>query len=78
MGFAVPIVSWFRGPLRERVRAAVLGAGLAETGWFDRAALERMVSQHESGLRDHSAALWSLLMFEACQRRLASGRKIAA
>jgi asparagine synthase (glutamine-hydrolysing) len=78
MGFAVPLASWLRGPLRERVRASLLGPGLAETGWFDRAALERMVSQHESGMRDHSAALWSLMMFEACQRRLVSGRKLAA
>jgi asparagine synthase (glutamine-hydrolysing) len=78
MGFAVPIASWFRGPLRERVRAAVLGKGLLETGWFNPAALERMVSQHESGLRDHSAALWSLMMLEASHRRLVSGRKLAA
>jgi asparagine synthase (glutamine-hydrolysing) len=25
MGFAVPLARWFRGPLRERVRQAVLG-----------------------------------------------------
>ncbi len=72
MGFAVPIRSWFRGPLRERVRAAVLGPDIAETGWFERPALERMVSQHESGMRDHSAALWSLLIFDGFLRRQAS------
>ena len=36
MGFAVPLARWFRGPLRQRVRDAVLGERLAETGWFDR------------------------------------------
>jgi hypothetical protein len=35
MGFAVPLAQWFRGPLREPVRRAVLGPVLAETGWFD-------------------------------------------
>ncbi len=35
MGFAVPLAQWFRGPLREPVRKAVLGPVLAETGWFN-------------------------------------------
>jgi hypothetical protein len=26
MGFAVPLARWFRGPLKQRVRDAVLGA----------------------------------------------------
>ncbi len=72
MGFAVPLASWFRGPLRERVRDALLGATLADTGIFDQNFLRQLVDQHQSGARDHSAALWSLLMFEAYQRK-ASG-----
>jgi len=32
---------WFRGPLREPVRKAVLGPVLAETGWFNEAYLRR-------------------------------------
>jgi asparagine synthase (glutamine-hydrolysing) len=65
MGFAVPLASWFRGPLRERVRTAVLGQRLADTALFDSGALRRLVEQHQSGVRDHSAPLWSLLMFDA-------------
>lgn len=72
MGFAVPLAGWFRGPLRERVRDALLGDTLAETGIFDQDFLRQLVDQHQSGVRDHSAALWSLLMFEAYQRK-ASG-----
>jgi asparagine synthase (glutamine-hydrolysing) len=72
MGFAVPLAGWFRGPLRERVRDALLGDTLAETGIFDQDFLRQLVDQHQSGARDHSAALWSLLMFEAYQRK-ASG-----
>ena len=68
MGFAVPLASWFRGPLRERLRSAVLNSALAETGFFDTAYLERLLTEHQSGLRDHSAPLWSLLMFEAFLR----------
>ncbi len=70
MGFSVPLASWFRGPLRERVRDAVLGPTLANTGFFDRRFLEQLVSQHHSGRRDNSASLWALLMFESFLRQV--------
>jgi asparagine synthase (glutamine-hydrolysing) len=68
MGFAVPLARWFRGPLRERVRDALTGESLLGTGFFDRRYLLDLVGQHESGQRDHSAPLWTLLMFEAFLR----------
>ena len=68
MGFAVPLASWFRGPLRERVRAALLGASLGDTGFFNRTYLEHLITQHQSGARDHSAPIWALLMFESFLR----------
>ncbi len=64
MGFAVPLASWFRGPLRDKLRDAVLGDTLADTGIFDQRTLKALVERHQSGARDHSAILWSLLMFE--------------
>jgi asparagine synthase (glutamine-hydrolysing) len=70
MGFSVPLASWFRGPLRQRVRDAVLGETLASTGIFDMAFLREMVDQHQSGLRDYSASLWTILMFEAFLRKV--------
>ncbi len=70
MGFGVPISKWFRGPLRERVRDAVTGGVLADTGYFDPVFLKRLVDEHQSGIREHSAALWSLLMFESFLRNL--------
>lgn len=68
MGFAVPLSSWFRGPLKHRVEQSLLGDTLRQTGWFDEAYLRQMVSQHQAGLRDYSAPIWSLLMFEAFLR----------
>ena len=70
MGFAVPLGRWFRGPLRARVRAALLGDRLVGTGFFDQRYLRRLVEQHESGLRDQSSALWTLLMFDAFLRNV--------
>jgi asparagine synthase (glutamine-hydrolysing) len=54
--------------LRERVRGALLGERLAATGWFERRSLTRILDEHQSEARDHSPALWSLLMFEAFLR----------
>ena len=65
MGFAVPLARWFRGPLRERVRASLLGSRLADTGYFNLSYLEHLVARHDSGARDYSAPIWTLLMFEA-------------
>ncbi|MBN8500203.1 MAG: hypothetical protein J0M19_03515, partial [Sphingomonadales bacterium] len=68
--FAVPLARWFRGPLRERVREAVLGPRLAATGWFDQACLRHLVDSHQSGASDYSSLLWALLMFEAFLRNV--------
>ncbi|TMW77995.1 amidotransferase 1, exosortase A system-associated [Thauera sp. UPWRP] len=68
MGFAVPLARWFRGPLKQRVRDAVLGETLAATGIFNRDYLQHLVDAHQSGARDYSAPLWTLLMFEAFVR----------
>src|SRR5690606_17404954 len=68
MGFAVPLAGWFRGPLRARVRDALLGPTLAQTGYFDRRYLQHLAEQHEKGLRDYSAPIWSLLMFDSFLR----------
>ena len=71
MGFAVPVARWFRGPLRGRVRDSLLGSALADTGYFNARYLEQLVEQHDTGMRDHSAPIWALLMFEAFLRNSA-------
>jgi len=68
MGFSIPLASWFRGPLKEKVRSAVLGPVLAQTGYFNADYLHELVDQHQSGLRDYSTPLWTLLMFESFLR----------
>lgn len=68
MGFAVPLARWFRGPLRQRMRSALLEGPMLDTGWFNAAVVRRLVEQHESGRNDHSTPLWTLLMFDAFLR----------
>jgi asparagine synthase (glutamine-hydrolysing) len=78
MGFAVPLARWFRGPLKERVRAAVLGPRLLSTGWFERKYLQHMVEAHQAGTRDYSSPLWTLLMFEAFLRNVVDAGTLPA
>lgn len=73
MGFAVPLASWFRGPLAQRLAAALLGPTLQETGLFNMACIRRLLSEHQSKRVDHSATLWSLLMFESFVRQIQQG-----
>jgi asparagine synthase (glutamine-hydrolysing) len=70
MGFSVPLARWFRGPLKQRVRDAVLGERLKSTGWFNQAYLQHLVDAHQSGARDYGAPLWTLLMFDAFLRQV--------
>lgn len=70
MGFGVPIKDWFRGPLKQRVQEALLEKGLPDTGFFNRKYLQQMVKQHQSGQRDYTAPIWSLLMFESFLRQV--------
>ncbi len=72
MGFAVPLVDWFRGPLRSEVQRVLEGEALAHTGLFDPRALSRIAGEHLSGQRDRSALIWSLLMFERFAATLSS------
>jgi asparagine synthase (glutamine-hydrolysing) len=38
------------------------------SGYFDERFLTRLVDDHQSGVKDHSASLWSLLMFDGFLR----------
>jgi len=69
MGFAVPLAHWFRGPLRQRVRDALLGDIIADSGLFNMDFVAHMVDQHQSGRRDFSTPMWTLLMYESFARQ---------
>jgi len=74
MGFRVPLSSWFRGPLRDRVREALLGERMLQTGLFNAQCLRMIAEHHEKGLRDHSAVIWELVMFDGFLKAMESGR----
>ena len=57
----MPLAAWLRGhwsaPLRERLLDGELMCG----NWFDRKATEELIALHQSGKRDFSYLLWSML-----------------
>jgi len=63
-GFGVPLARWFRGDLRE-LAADVLAT---DRGWFERAAVERLLADHAAGRADNGHRLWTLVMLELWQR----------
>jgi asparagine synthase (glutamine-hydrolysing) len=72
-GFGVPIGTWFRGPLRDFVVDTLQSPRARQRGYFQRAFVDRVVSEHQSGRRDHTLRLWQLLMFELWHRRYLDG-----
>ena len=61
-GFGVPVAAWFRTVWRDRLREALLDNLPKRWDMFDRAALERLIDAHQTGGKDRSYLLFSLLM----------------
>jgi asparagine synthase (glutamine-hydrolysing) len=64
MGFGVPVGQWFRGPLRDFLRDALLSKPALDRGYFHAAEVRRLVDSHLAGRADFSFQLWNLLMLE--------------
>lgn len=64
MGFGVPLDHWFRGPLRSMLTDTLLSQRSLGRGYFEPAAVRRMVEEHTTSKWDHSSRLWLLLVFE--------------
>ena len=70
MGFVTPVSAWFRDRLADDAAALARSKTLAETGWFDLAALGRLAEDHRTGRADHGRTLWQFLMLERSWKRL--------
>jgi asparagine synthase (glutamine-hydrolysing) len=65
VGFAIPVGQWLKGPLRDWAEELLAPQRLGEEGWFDADKVQRRWQDHLSGRRESTAALWSVLMFQA-------------
>jgi asparagine synthase (glutamine-hydrolysing) len=73
MGFPVPLARWFRTSFRPVIDDYVLGERAASRGLFEPGFVRRVVAEHQSGARNHSERLWSLVNFEMWMRRFIDG-----
>jgi asparagine synthase (glutamine-hydrolysing) len=64
-GFGVPLAEWFRKDLKEMAASVLLRDD--SDGVLNSANISDLWSKHQSGLRDHSTPLWTLLMFRLWQ-----------
>lgn len=69
MGFGVPIGEWFRGELRDRLRAALLSGESICREIFRPEWLNMLLEEHLSARKNHEHALWLLLMLDSWQKR---------
>ena len=61
-GFGVPVAAWFRTVWRDCLREVLLDELPKHWEMFDRAAVERLIAEHQNGGKDRSYLLFSLLM----------------
>jgi len=63
-GFALPIASWLRGPLREWAEALLDETRLHSEGYFNPQPVRAAWEEHLNG-KNRQHQLWSILMFQA-------------
>ncbi len=68
-GFGVPIQEWINQQLRDRLRDTLREPRTRQRGYVEPAYLDVLLDEHERGRRDHSMALWALLMLELWHRQ---------
>jgi asparagine synthase (glutamine-hydrolysing) len=62
-GFSIPLGAWLRGPLRELIRTNLSGHALRDLGLFNVQSIERMLDDHDCGVRNYETQLWALMVF---------------
>ena len=63
-GFGIPVAHWFRGPLKEQMLSVLSPERIAREGYFDPAAVTRLIDDHLDGRHDNRKQLWTLFAFE--------------
>jgi len=69
MGFSVPLATWFRGPLADRVRQLSANSALRRSGLFNTKTIDTLISDHLAARRDYHVPLWLLLIFDSYLER---------
>ncbi len=63
-GFAIPVASWLRGPLREMATDLLAPERIRRQGLFEPAAVQALLHEHLERKANHRKPLFTLLMFQ--------------
>ncbi len=63
-GFGIPVADWFRGPLKDQLLTVLAPERIAREGFFEPAAVSRLVADHLGGAHDNRKQLWTLFAFQ--------------
>ena len=66
-GFSIPAAAWLRGELEPFCREVLGAARLREQGYFEPAAVTRLIDDHVARREDNSRQLWGLMSFSLWQ-----------
>lgn len=64
MGFGAPVGQWLRGPLKDWAEDLLNPSKIKNQSYLDSVIVQNLWKQHQSGWRNHSDILWSILMFQ--------------
>jgi asparagine synthase (glutamine-hydrolysing) len=64
MGFGVPIDQWFKGECRAMVEDTLLSSRSLQRGYFEPAAIRRLVMEQRQGRASYGSRVYALLMLE--------------
>ena len=68
-GFAIPLASWLRGPLRDWAEELLSESALSSGGLLDPGPIREVWSAHLSGRENHHHKLWVILMLQSWMQR---------
>ena len=64
MGFSVPLANWLRNEINHIAESRLLAPNNGISQFFKPDEIKKVWQQHQSGARDYSSELWSMLTFE--------------
>jgi asparagine synthase (glutamine-hydrolysing) len=68
-GFRTPVSELFKGPLADWGQAALLDGGLTRSGFLRRDTISQLLTEHRTGVPDHSNRLWTILVLNLWHKR---------
>jgi asparagine synthase (glutamine-hydrolysing) len=67
-GFAMPLMHWWRGELKDDLLRILLEPQTLQRGYFNAKAVRTLLDEHLSGRRNRPTDIWLLLVFELWHR----------